>query len=106
MAELKLTYPSTDDAPDVEVFNDNFKAIEENYNNDVAKIETIITEKVNLLYQIMSLSYFSSDVSTLFTNYDSASTTDEKVAILKQIANELAVFSSDTATVFESLNSL
>ena len=102
-----MTYPSTDDAPDVEVLNENFKTIEENYNNDVAAIETIITEKVNLLYQIMSLSYFSSDVSSLFASYDSASTTDEKVAILKQIANELAVFSSDTAVVlFENLNSL
>jgi len=108
LANLVVELPLPTDAPDVTVLNKAIQDTVDELNAHVDEVETVQSTKVSLLMQLVKEnSFFSSNPSALFTQLDSATTDSDKIVILKQIANEMALFNSANAkNILDQLNSL
>lgn len=94
-----LNTPNMEDAPDINVINHNLEAIANSYNAHLDETDVSVT--VTLLTQIVNeTSLYNSDVSAYFSNLEDATTVQDKVNILVNIAKEIAFFNSSNASAF------
>lgn len=108
MDRLHVELPSSTDPPDIDVLNKAIEAIVNALNIHVESNETLEATKVSLLMQIVrETSFFNSNVTSLFNQLNACTNDGDRIIVLKQIVNEIALFgSANGKNILEQLNAL
>lgn len=105
-SQVNLVLPNLDDPADITVLVTAIQNLADAYNAHMNELETAKSLKVSLLTQIVGeTSLYNSDVSSLFSFLNEAATNDDKIVILEQLVNEIALFETqNAANILNQLN--